>query len=116
MQTSTSFLTQDLLLLGGGHSHALVLLRCAMEPIPGVRITLVSEASESPYSGMLPGAVAGHYSRDDVHIDLRNLCRHAGARFIQATVDRIDPASRTVHLQDRPPRKTLSATVESGRD
>ena len=94
---------QDLVLLGGGHAHALVLLRLAMQPLPGVRVTLVSEASDSPYSGMLPGLVAGHYQRDEVHIDLRNLCRHAGVRFLHAQVAGIDPALKRVLLQGRPP-------------
>lgn len=102
MQNSTSMLEQDLVLLGGGHSHALVLLRWAMNPLPGVRVTLISESSESPYSGMLPGLVAGHYQRDDVYIDLRKLCRHAGVRFIQARVLGLNPAAQTVALEDRP--------------
>ena len=108
----------DLILLGGGHSHALVLLRWAMQPLPGVRLTLVSELGESPYSGMLPGLVAGHYERDDVHIDLRRLCQHVGARFIQARVAGMDPHKRTVQLQDRPDLQydTLSINVGATPD
>jgi selenide, water dikinase len=114
MQTQTHLLTQDLLLIGGGHSHALLLLRWAMKPLPGVRVTLVSEGSESPYSGMLPGLVAGHYQRDDVYIDLRNLCRYAGVRFIQARVQRIDPAQQQVELEDRPPLQYDVLSINAG--
>ena len=75
---------QDLVFVGGGHAHALALRMLAMEPVPGVRITLVSPATHTPYSGMRPGLVAGHYSFEEAHIDLARLCQWAGARFIAA--------------------------------
>ena len=55
--------TRDLLLVGGGHTHALVLRRWAMAPQPGVRVTLIDPNAVAAYSGMLPGWVAGHYRR-----------------------------------------------------
>lgn len=110
--------TQDLVLLGGGHTHALVLLQLAMRPLPGVRVTLVSESSMSPYSGMLPGLVAGHYRYEQVHYDLRRLCRHVGARFIHARVTQVDPRKQQVHLHDRPvlAYDTLSINVGATPD
>ena len=33
--------TQDLIMVGGGHSHALALRMLAMKPVPGLRLTLV---------------------------------------------------------------------------
>ena len=39
-------------------------------PEPGVAVTLISPDRHTPYSGMLPGYIAGHYSHADCHIDL----------------------------------------------
>ena len=94
---------QDLLLLGGGHSHLFVLEAFAMRPVEGLRLTLVSEESYAPYSGMLPGLVAGHYDFEESHIDLRRLADFAEARFIKAKVVGLDPRTQRVLLQDRPP-------------
>ncbi|RLQ23553.1 selenide, water dikinase SelD [Seongchinamella sediminis] len=96
-------LQRDLVLVGGGHSHALVLRMLAMNPIAGLRITLVSPASHTPYSGMLPGLVAGHYRFEQTHIDLSRLCQWAGVRFIASEVTALDPAARELTLLGRPP-------------
>jgi selenide,water dikinase len=94
---------RDLVLVGGGHSHALALRMLAMKPIEGVRITLISPASHTPYSGMLPGLVAGHYSFEETHIDLARLCQWAGVRFIAAQVTALDPGAQRLSLAGRPP-------------
>jgi len=94
---------KDLVLIGGGHSHALVLKMWAMKPLPGVRLTLISPQVLTPYSGMLPGLVAGHYSMEEAHIDLARLCRYANVRFIQATVTGIDLTAKEVMFADRTP-------------
>ncbi len=96
-------ITRDLVLVGGGHAHALVLRMLAMDPVPGARLTLVSPASHTPYSGMLPGLVAGHYRFEDTHIDLARLCQWAGVRFLRDTVTALDPARQELHFAERPP-------------
>jgi len=68
-----------------------------MKPLPGVRLTLISEQTLTPYSGMLPGFVAGHYSYLDAHIDLNRLCQWANVRFIRGTVTGIDADANTIH-------------------
>ena len=95
-------LDRDLVFVGGGHSHALALRMLAMRPLAGLRITLVSPASHTPYSGMLPGLVAGHYSFEQTHIDLARLCQWAGARFVAGEVTAIDPQARRLSLAERP--------------
>lgn len=102
-----------LVLAGGGHTHVLVLLRWAMAVqhrrpgVPGATgggvISLVSRASTTLYSGMVPGLLAGLYDRDDCAIDLRCLCALAQVTFIAAEITGLDPASQTLRLQGRPP-------------
>ncbi|NND93022.1 MAG: selenide, water dikinase SelD [Granulosicoccus sp.] len=92
----------DVCLLGGGHSHVLMIRRWAMQPLPGVRLTLVSSAVATPYSGMLPGLIAGHYDVDEMHIDLRRLCTWAGIRFVEQTAIALDLATRQVEFEHRP--------------
>ena len=102
MQQDESPITSDLVLIGGGHSHLFVLKHFAMHPLPGVRITLVTRDLHTPYSGMLPGFIAGHYDHDDAHIDLLPLARYAGARVIHAEVCAIDAERNQVFIDGRP--------------
>ncbi len=104
----------DIVLVGGGHAHALVLLRWLMQPFHAARITLISEQGVSPYSGMLPGVVAGHYSADDIHIDLRRLCQAADVRFIQARVSGIDPENKRILLEGRPALEYDVVSINTG--
>lgn len=94
---------KNLVLIGGGHAHVEVLRRFAMRPLAGARLTLISSHSTSAYSGMLPGHVAGHYTDDEIQIDLRRLARAAGARFLRAEASGLDLANQQVHCHGRPP-------------
>ena len=93
----------ELVLVGGGHAHAIVLRELALRPLPEARITLVAAAIHTPYSGMLPGMIAGHYSFDATHIDLQPLSRAAGVRLIRDTVTGISPDERLLTFAERPP-------------
>ena len=92
-------LVRDVVLIGGGHSHALVLRRWAMNPIAGTRLTLINPAPTAPYSGMLPGYIAGHYGRMDLEIDLVRLARFAGARLVLARATGMDRVAKKVHIE-----------------
>ena len=94
---------RDIVLLGGGHANVQVLKHFGMRPEPGLRLTIVAREPHSPYTGMLPGFVAGAYDWDDIHIDLVRLARFANARFIAAEASGIDPAERHILFEDRPP-------------
>ncbi len=103
MQTSDSPVLRDIVLIGGGHSHVGVLKSFGMNPIPGVRLTLICTDLHTPYSGMLPGHVAGHYSYDEVHIDLLRLAAFSNARVYRDEVIGIDRSQQKVLCKSRPP-------------
>ncbi len=103
MQETAQPVLQDIILVGGGHSHVGVLKRFAMNPLPGVRLTLICRDTHTPYSGMLPGYIAGHYDYDDVHIDLSRLAEYCGARFFRDEVMGLDRDGKKVLCRHRPP-------------
>ena len=85
-----------IVLVGGGHSHVGVLRSFGMRLLANVRLTLISTDMQAPYSGMLPGYVAGHYSHGEVHIDLLRLATFAGASLCQDEVIGIDRQAQMV--------------------
>lgn len=103
MQSNHFPITTDLVLIGGGHSHAIALKLFAMNPIARVRLTLISDTSHTPYSGMLPGHVAGFYSFDETHIDLRRLAKFAQAQFYLDKAVGLDLVNNRVICENHPP-------------
>ncbi len=93
---------KNLVLIGGGHSHAIALRLFGLNPLPGVHLTLITDRSHTPYSGMLPGHVAGFYNFDECHIDLPHLCQFAQAQIYIDRAIGLDLENHRVLCADRP--------------
>jgi len=88
----------DLVFLGGGHAQVAAIKHFIMKPVPGLRLTIVTSQTRTPYSGMLPAFVEGVWQDDDIHIDLSYLARLANARLIVAPCTGIDPIIKRYYL------------------
>ena len=107
-------ITNDLVLIGGGHSHLSVLMKLAKRPINGNRITLITNEIDTPYSGMIPGYIEGIYSWRDSHIDLYRLCLKLNVRFIHAEVERVSAHEKEIYFKDRPKIKFDVLSINTG--
>ena len=107
---------RDLVLLGGGHSHVQVLRSFGMNPLPGVRVTIISREALTPYSGMLPGLIAGIYETEEIHIDLGPLAVFANARLIVDEVIALDLENRRLELANHPAVRFDVLSINTGAD
>ena len=103
-----------LLLVGGGHSHVAVLRSLGEQPVSGVQATLISPERLTPYSGMLPGLIAGHYGYRDGHIDLAALARFARCELIEEAVAGLDLARRMAVMSDGAEREWDVLSLDIG--
>lgn len=108
------FVAKDLVLIGGGHSHAIALRALGMNPLPNVRLTLITDVLHTPYSGMLPGYLAGLYDFDECHIDLQPLAKFVGARLIHDRAIALDLATNQVQCAHHPPISFDVLSVDIG--
>ncbi|MEM9264237.1 MAG: selenide, water dikinase SelD [Cyanobacteria bacterium P01_F01_bin.13] len=114
MQAITSIHT-DLFFVGGGHTHAIVLRKIGMKALPaGVRLTLITNLVDTPYSGMLPCHISGLYGFDQSHIDLRPLTRFANCRLIMDEVVNIDANQQLIYCRHHPPMRYDALSIDIG--
>jgi pyridine nucleotide-disulfide oxidoreductase family protein len=115
---------QRLILAGGGHAHLSVLqalARARAENIAkkiarNVDLVLVTPNIHQYYSGMLPGWIAGHYTKEQCRIDLRPLVQAAGAHLVHNTIASLDAGRRCATLRGGAdmPYDLLSLDIGSG--
>lgn len=89
-----------LVLLGAGHAHVEVLRRFALRPPRGAALTLISPYTHVPYTGMIPGVLAGRYTLGEASIDAEALAARANAAFLKTAASRIDRRRKTVLCGD----------------
>jgi selenide, water dikinase len=87
-----------ILLIGGGHTHVVALRHLGRRKLAGLDIHLVSPDLTTSYSGLLPGHIAGHWTRHALEIPLPPLCRTAVATLHSTRVTSLDPVAQTVDL------------------
>lgn len=107
-------LRKRIVLIGGGHSHVTVLRSFGMRPEPGIGLTLIAKELDAPYSGMLPGLVAGHYTHEQCHIDLVRLAAFARARIVHGEATGLDRVKRQVMIAGRPPLSYDVLSIDTG--
>ena len=107
-------ITNDLVLIGGGHSHLSLIMQLSTKPLKGNRITLISNEIDTPYSGMIPGFIEGVYSWRDSHIDLYKLCMKLNVRFIHSEVTKVSALNREIFFKKRPKIKFDVLSINSG--
>lgn len=94
---------KKLVLIGGGHGHAIALKQLGIDPLSNVELTLISDVIQTPYSGMLPGYIAGFYSFDQCHIDLQSLAQFAQAKLYIDSAIGLDLAKNQVICKNNTP-------------
>ena len=88
-----------IVLIGGGHAHVGVLDAFRRRP-PAAQVILVARDLLTPYSGLIPGVVAGAYAPQDAHIDLARLASACGVAIVHGEAEGVDRAGRQVRLRD----------------
>ncbi|MFB2979707.1 FAD-dependent oxidoreductase [Microseira sp. BLCC-F43] len=105
---------KELVLIGGGHTHAIALKDFAHNPLPDVRIVLISDVEQTPYSGMLPGYVAGFYSYEECHIDLNSLTQYVKAKMICDRAIGLDLNNNLVLCENQSPVRFDLLSIDIG--
>lgn len=107
-------MSQQLLLIGGGHAHLGVLDAFARKPPHDAEITLVSRFDRTFYSGMLPGWLAGQYRLEECEIPLAEVAERARAAFIRDHVVAIDLVERVAYTEAGTPLPFDLVSIDIG--
>ena len=114
LKSENTIIKNDLILIGGGHAHLMLMMEYGKKPIPNTRITLISNELDTPYSGMIPGYIEGIYSWREAHIDLYKLSMKLNIRFIHSEVINISGKNKKVYLKKRPSLSYDFLSINSG--
>lgn len=105
---------REVVLIGAGHAHLQIVQWWRKQPLPGVRMTLVSAFDRAAYSGMLAGVMAGQFEPDEMLIDLPKLCARSNVELIVDRAIRLNPTTRQIELAHQPTRTFNVASINIG--
>ena len=91
--------SSKIVLVGIGHTHALVLKELFDRKITNLDITIISPDSKSPYSGMLTGFIAGLYQEHEIYIDLQPLIKKMKVHFVCDSVTEINFNTKVIQTE-----------------
>jgi selenide,water dikinase len=89
---------KTLVMVGAGHSNIIAIKALASALKDQIRIILISDVVKAPYSGMLPGFMAGYFKEDQIVFDLEKMAIFYGITFIHAQMTSIHTASRAISI------------------
>ncbi|WP_034551983.1 FAD-dependent oxidoreductase [Carnobacterium funditum] len=84
-----------LVLIGGGHAHLIFLRELLTTSIPH-EIVLISADPYQYYSGMFSGFTEGLYEKEDIRVNIEQLCHRASVKFVADTIIRLNPLDKTI--------------------
>ena len=99
----------QLVMLGAGHAHTVLLRQWARrrpahtqhtQHTQHMQATLWSPSPLAPYSGMVPGWLAGRYRYGEICVDVRPLCKAAGVRWHSGEAHALEPDAQQLVLAD----------------
>lgn len=90
---------KQLVLVGGGHAHMMVLENISRFVEKEVKVTVIGPSFHHYYSGMGPGMLGGTYSPADIRFATRKVVQSQGGIFIKDRVQKIDPEKRIVFTE-----------------
>ena len=93
-----------LVLIGGGHTNVLLMLKWLMNPklMPEIPVSIISRDSHLVYSAMFPSVISNSISLNESLIDIQSLAKNAKISFIKGEVKDIDFELKKIILNNRP--------------
>ncbi len=90
---------KQLVLIGGGHAHMMLLAHLSDFIKKGIQLTVIQPSKYHYYSGMGAGMLGGTYRPQEIRFQTRLVVEKQGGRFICDRAARIDPEKRVVILE-----------------
>jgi len=90
---------RKLVLVGAGHTHALIMLRMPELRASGISVTVISPHDYQYYSGMGPGMLGGCYRPEELSIPARSLVESQAGSFLKDKVSYVDADRKVLSLQ-----------------